>query len=63
MNTHLCINLKARYVLIWHGDRRTTAQFWIGHYSWWRLMRILDSTCWRQVAIVGDEHWLVREVG
>ena len=56
----LCINPQACYLMVWRGDRRTGAHFWISPASMARLMRFIARSTFKQTAIVGTEHWMVR---
>lgn len=56
----LCVNPRAQYLMVWRGDRRTGAHFWISPASMARLMRVIARSSFKQTAIVGDEHWMVQ---
>lgn len=58
--TTLCINPQACYLMVWRGDRRTGAHFWITPSSMARLMRVIARSSFKQTAVVGAEHWLVQ---
>ena len=58
--TTICINPQASYLMVWRGDRRTGAHFWITPSSMARLMRLIARSTFKQTAIVGHEHWMVR---
>ena len=58
--TTLCINPQACYLMVWRGDRRTGAHFHITPNSMARLMCVIARSSFKQTAIVGGEHWMVR---
>ena len=56
----LCINPQACYLMVWRGQRRTGAHFWITPASMARLMCLIARSSFKQTAIVGGEHWMVQ---